>query len=29
VVVLFQDLEALWDRMEDLNLDLDTPSFFP
>lgn len=29
VVILFQDLEALWTRMEDLNLDMDTPSFFP
>lgn len=29
VVLLFQDLEALWARMEDLNLEMDTPSFLP
>jgi len=29
VAILFQDLEDLWKRMEDLNMDLDTPTFLP
>jgi RimJ/RimL family protein N-acetyltransferase len=29
MVILYEDLEDLWRRMEDLNLDLDTPSLWP
>jgi hypothetical protein len=29
IIVLYQDLEDLWRLMEEMNLELDTPSFFP